>query len=168
MIVRPDLVAGPGQIVFVGARHMLFNGLFVLSVDGQEDGGRHGNGSLYSLGMVVGHLGAQPGHMQHPDEVVLEEPGDGRDPHGGSVAKAVVGLWIVVVEPGTEFHAVAGKGIAPADGLHGVDKGFFQFLVGSVPARCHDGVRHRQGHDGIVRELRTLREKLELLGLDVV
>ena len=168
VIVRPDLVTCPGKIVFVGLRQVFSDGLLVFSVDGQENGGGCGNGSLDAFGVVMGHLGAQSGHMQHPGKVILDQPGNGRDPHGGSVPEAPVGLWLIVIEPDAEFHAVACKGITPAYGLHGLCQCLPQLVVGSVPPRLHDGIRHGQGHDGIVRELRTVRDQLELLGLDVM
>src|SRR5690606_21962540 len=73
---------------------------------------------------------------------VIQRPGHGGDAHGGSVAVAVVGTGVVLLEPADEAGAVARRGITARPIAQG---------GGEVRAGAQ-GVGDGDGKDGVVGE----------------
>ena len=129
MVVRPDLVTGPGQVIPVMLYNIISDLIPGLSVYGHKDGGCRGFRPLDAFRMVVGDLRCQPGHMEGLLKILLIEPRHRRNTHGRFVSVAVIGFWILLIEPYAEIHAETGQGICLSVLLHGPDQRLFDLFI---------------------------------------
>ena len=161
VVVRTNLIAGTGEIITEFPDDVRFDLILALPGSGQEDGAGGGFGALDALRVVVGDICCQlcrmPGGLQRGIQ-----PAHGGDPHGRTVAVAAVGLGIPGAQPAAEPAAIARVGILPTPLLHGLHQCCPNDVV-RLSHGVHQGLCHRDGHDGIVRKLAAPNEQREIL-----
>ena len=168
VIVGADLIAGPVEVIAEGLRDRRLDLLLGNSVERHKDHGSRRLRAFHSFGMIVGYLRRHGRDTEHLPEVLLAEPGRRRYAHGAPVSEAVIGFRVILVQPHAEFCPVSRKRISVAVFLHGGHKRFFHCLFVCVHPAVHERFRHGQRQDAVVRKLRSLREEVKILRLDII
>ena len=166
MVVRTDFVEGPVQVVTELFGKVRAHVIFVHAGAGQEDGRCNGLCALDALRVVMGDHGGQLGRMEGLRQRLVQPSGGGHA-HGAAVAVTAVGFRVVALQPLAEPSAVAAVRIVPAVDLHVQGHGNFNGLIVHAVG-IHEGFRHGNGHNGVVRKVRALRNERKLRGLQVV
>ena len=168
VIIGPDHIAGPVQVIPECLCDCFFDLLLGDAVDSHKDHRSRCLRAFDPLGMIVGHFCRYSADPQHLPKVILAEPCSRGYAHRAPVSVTVIGFWLFLMKPHTEFRAVACKRIPASVFLHGRDNGFFHSLFISIRPAVHEPFRHRDGHDAVIRVLRSLRKKFKILGLNIV
>ena len=133
---------------------------FRLPLAGQDNGDRCGLRTLHSLGMAVRDTGHRCGELFRLFHVAGDKT-DRADPHGRTVAVAVVRLRVVREHPVNEACSVAAVRELTSDALHRCHR--FLRQIREVRIAVHEGLRHRAGHDRVVGELAVRMKEIKLL-----
>ena len=87
--------------------------------------------------------------MQHLTQII-KKPADGRYPHGGAIAPAVIRLRINRMDPAVKLAAIAGIRIPSAVKTHGIDNLLPDGII-VLAIRLHQPICNGNSHHAVIR-----------------
>ena len=151
--MRADFVNRSVQIVSKSAGDFVADRFFALAISRQQNSQRRRLRSFDPLRVVVGDLGSSFGVQQHILYRIVRKPDRG-DPHGRSIAVAVVRLVIPGPHPLSESPSICQMVIS---------LGIFFYRAGKIEV-VQNGVGNRNRQNSVVGESRD--DQVEIFVLD--
>ncbi len=158
MIIGPDLITGPGQVISGFPRDIFPDLLFRCTGPCKKDAGGRCFRASDSFRMVVRHFRCPPCHFPRPLYRFVK-PTDGRYPHRRTVPPRIIWFRIVLKDPVKKLTAVSGVRIPVSLAAHGVDQQVLRLRFACIFSCFHQRIGHSDGHHGIVRVFRSPDKK---------